>query len=192
MRELSGNLYFDALEFATKAHQGQTRKNGTVAYISHPIRVALLIMRYTTNDFLKSTGVSIDELLAAAMLHDTKEDCGVTHEQLTQLFGKTVSDLVDGVTSCSTTIKKVGKKTYLINKMIKMSKPELMLKLCDRLANVTDTPKPKYISDTLETVKMLKESRKDILDFNTVLDEIVQQCHYLQNKLCQEQLEKVY
>lgn len=76
-----------ALDFASRAHQGQRRKSGE-PFIEHPIATAeqLAIMR-------------IDAVtLAAALLHDVMEDCDVPFRELAQRFGTEVAMLVDAVT----------------------------------------------------------------------------------------------
>jgi GTP pyrophosphokinase len=80
-----------AYEFARMAHEGQRRASGE-PYIRHPVEVARILAER-----------SIDPAgLAAALLHDTIEDChGVQHERLSQEFGETVADLVEGVTKIS-------------------------------------------------------------------------------------------
>jgi GTP pyrophosphokinase len=76
-----------ALVFARKAHDGQVRKSGE-PFIEHPIATAtqLAEMRMDATT------------LAAALLHDVMEDCGVTFKQLEKEFGPEVARLVDGVT----------------------------------------------------------------------------------------------
>lgn len=76
-----------ALEFARKAHKGQVRKSGE-PYIEHPIATAMQLAEMR----LDAT------TLAAALLHDVMEDCGVTFQQLEKEFGPEVARLVDGVT----------------------------------------------------------------------------------------------
>lgn len=75
----------EAREFATKAHEGQVRKGTHRPYIVHPIEVAEIV-----------SGISKDkEVISAAFLHDTIEDCkGVTKELLANRFSKRVADLV--------------------------------------------------------------------------------------------------
>ena len=72
---------------ARDAHEGQTRSSGE-PYIIHPVAVARILAEMRL-DF---------ETLQAALLHDVIEDCDVTKEQLAELFGNTVADLVDGMT----------------------------------------------------------------------------------------------
>ena len=60
-----------AIEFATKAHEGQFRKGTRRPYIVHPIEVGDIVSTMTTDE----------EVISAAILHDTIEDCkGVTRE----------------------------------------------------------------------------------------------------------------
>lgn len=76
-----------ALEFAVRSHQGQFRKSGE-PFIEHPLATA----RQLAEMKLDAT------TLAAALLHDVIEDCGVTHGQLAARFGPEVAKLVEGVT----------------------------------------------------------------------------------------------
>ena len=79
-----------AVDFATKAHNGQKRKSGE-PYISHPIAVASTLIDW---------GMDIDSVLAG-VLHDTAEDTEATLERIETLFGADVAFLVDGVTKVS-------------------------------------------------------------------------------------------
>ncbi|GAA4859828.1 bifunctional (p)ppGpp synthetase/guanosine-3',5'-bis(diphosphate) 3'-pyrophosphohydrolase [Luteimonas vadosa] len=69
------------------AHAGQVRKSGE-PYITHPVAVAQVLAEQKVDA----------ETLVAAILHDTLEDTGLTHQALAEQFGETVADLVDGVT----------------------------------------------------------------------------------------------
>ncbi len=80
-------LVEDAYKFAAKAHQGQVRKSGD-PYIEHPLQVALTLAEL---QFDAST-------LAAALLHDVPENCGIPISELEAKFGSEVSKLVDGTT----------------------------------------------------------------------------------------------
>lgn len=75
----------EAIEFATKAHQGQFRKGTKRPYIVHPIEVADITATMTKDE----------EVISAAVLHDTIEDCaGVTKEILKSHFGDRVASIV--------------------------------------------------------------------------------------------------
>lgn len=79
-----------ALDHAAVWHRNQTRKypGVDVPYVSHVAGVAAILARHGFDD----------EVLAAGALHDVVEDCGVTHEELSRLFGARVADLVRAVT----------------------------------------------------------------------------------------------
>lgn len=80
-----------ALAFATTAHEGQKRKYTGAPYITHPKAVANLILDQRM----------ADEVVAAALLHDVIEDCGVTADTLRAEFGEAVARLVREVTDIS-------------------------------------------------------------------------------------------
>ena len=76
---------------AEEAHTGQVRSSGE-AYIQHPLAVARILVDLHMDD----------DTIVAAMLHDVLEDTqAVTREQLRDVFGQTVLDLVEGVTKLS-------------------------------------------------------------------------------------------
>ncbi|MEE8194274.1 MAG: HD domain-containing protein, partial [Dehalococcoidales bacterium] len=77
----------DAYRFALAAHEGQMRKSGE-PYLEHPLAVALTLAELQ----LDATA------LAAALLHDVSEDCGVPISQIKAKFGPVVAKLVDGTT----------------------------------------------------------------------------------------------
>lgn len=147
------------LHYAKKAHAGQTRSGGE-PYIVHPIRVAQTVAKFKRSH-------NIDELIAAAYLHDTIEDTGTTHEDLEKMFGGLVASLVKELTSDLEQIKKLGKKDYLAKKMAHdMSSYGLVIKLADRLDNVQDiatakSPKwrAKYKDETLHILDYIERNR---------------------------------
>ncbi|MBI3551843.1 MAG: HD domain-containing protein [Elusimicrobia bacterium] len=92
--QLTGR-FSKALTFARKAHAGQVRKGSKVPYLSHPMAVASIVLDY---------GGSEDEAIAA-LLHDTIEDCGATHEGLKKRFGAKVAGIVRDCSDSFTTPK---------------------------------------------------------------------------------------
>ena len=73
-----------ALQFAAEKHGSQYRKMSHLPYILHPMEVAVIA----------STMTQDEDVLVAALLHDTLEDTGVTEEDLRTLFGDRVTELV--------------------------------------------------------------------------------------------------
>lgn len=74
-----------AREFATKAHEGQFRKGTNRPYIVHPIEVGDIVSSMTQDA----------EVISAALLHDTIEDCEyVSRTLLAQEFSERVANMV--------------------------------------------------------------------------------------------------
>ncbi len=81
-------LINQAIVFATNAHDGQYRKFSAIPYIMHPMEVAAIIASMTPDE----------HIIAAGLLHDVVEDCGVQPEEIRTLFGPRVYALVMGET----------------------------------------------------------------------------------------------
>jgi guanosine-3',5'-bis(diphosphate) 3'-pyrophosphohydrolase len=79
-----------AFDYAASAHEGQRRMSGE-PYLEHPYQVALTL----ADQQLDATA------LAAALLHDVTEDCGISLKQIEDKFGPDVARLVDGVSKLS-------------------------------------------------------------------------------------------
>ena len=79
-------LLKSALDWAAVWHKDQKRKypGVDVPYISHVAGVASILSRHGFRE----------EVVAAGVLHDVMEDCGISHEELTAKFGSAVADLV--------------------------------------------------------------------------------------------------
>lgn len=87
---MSGLIY-KAKNFAERVHAAQTRKYSGEPYAVHLREVA---------GYCAEVGCR-DEVVAAAWLHDAKEDQGVTDSELRALFGDDVARLVEEVTDQS-------------------------------------------------------------------------------------------
>src|SRR5947208_220847 len=79
-----------AYDYAANAHNGQQRVSGD-PYIEHPLSAAITV----ANLQLDSSAV------AATLLHDVIEDCGVSGEEIGKEFGADVQSLVEGTTKLS-------------------------------------------------------------------------------------------
>ena len=77
-------LFDKAVIFACEKHSGQRRKLSDAPYFLHPMEVASIV----------GTMSDSQELLAAAVLHDTVEDTDTTFEEIRENFGRRVELLV--------------------------------------------------------------------------------------------------
>ena len=123
-------LIAQAYALAAAAHEGQTRKSGE-PYIHHPLSVARIVADLGLDDVT----------VAAALLHDSVEDTGVTLEQVARQFGDEVAAIVDGVTKLDRVQfdSKAAQQAASMRKMlVAMAKDlrVLMIKLADRLHNM--------------------------------------------------------
>ena len=140
-----------AYRFADEAHLGQLRKNGD-PYITHPIAVAAQCTEWKLDA----------QALMAALMHDAMEDCGVTKLELTERFGASVADLVDGLTK----LEKLEFDTREQNQaesfrkmLLAMAKDVrvILIKLADRTHNMRtmgDMPRSKWERISSETLEI--------------------------------------
>ncbi|MEE9258610.1 MAG: bifunctional (p)ppGpp synthetase/guanosine-3',5'-bis(diphosphate) 3'-pyrophosphohydrolase [Nitrospinaceae bacterium] len=124
------DVILDAYVYSAKAHRGQSRRSGE-AYFSHPVEVAhnLILLKMD------------EKTVAAGLLHDTIEDTLATGEEIQELFGEEVYQLVEGVTKISkmkfSSMEEKQAENY--RKMIlAMSKDirVVLIKLADRAHNL--------------------------------------------------------
>lgn len=120
----------EVIAFATERHRGQLRQDGQ-EYITHPLRVSELVAQYKPSQ-------NANILRAGAILHDVLEDTYTSYRELQDRFGEVVASLVMEVTSSTFMPKLVGKQIYLAHKMQYMSSYALIIKLADRLDNLSD------------------------------------------------------
>ena len=118
----------DAMEFATKAHEGQFRKGTRRPYIVHPIEVADIV----------STMTKDEEVICAAVLHDTLEDCrDITFDILKLRFGTRVAEMV-AQESEDKSLSWEERKGATIQRLGKASVEVQMIGLADKLSNMRD------------------------------------------------------
>ncbi|GHT82389.1 (p)ppGpp synthetase [Actinomycetota bacterium] len=116
-----------AYSFGRTAHDGQYRKSGEPFFV-HPIAVAQI---------LADLGMG-DQTIVAALLHDTIEDTDVSHQQVQDLFGESVANIVEGVTKLTKLEVGENADAETIRKMIVAMSHDirvLIVKLADRLHN---------------------------------------------------------
>ncbi len=121
-----------AICFAADRHSTQRRKGPRGApYINHLVEVASLI----SND----ADVQDRDTLIAAVLHDIVEDTATTLDEVTELFGARVRDLVAAVSSDkSLTIEE--RKRLILVQLGSAESPIKLIKLADLCSNVDSIP----------------------------------------------------
>jgi len=115
---------------ARDAHEGQTRSSGE-PYITHPVAVACILAEMRLDH----------ETLMAALLHDVIEDTPATYQDMEQLFGKSVAELVEGVSKLDKLKFRDKKEAQAENfrKMIMAMVQDIrviLIKLADRTHNM--------------------------------------------------------
>ena len=125
-------VFWDALDFATDAHDDQWRRSGD-AYILHPCSVARILA--------EEMDITDPEILAAALLHDTVEDVEeVTSDVVGKKFGSYVQAIVEGCTKVTHLSGSKQAHSQQVHRKIFSGaalRPEVMLvKLADRLHNL--------------------------------------------------------
>lgn len=119
-----------AYVYSMEAHGSQTRASGD-PYFMHPLEVA----RILTNYHLDTASI------ITALLHDTVEDTDATSEEISELFGEEVAQLVDGVTKLTQLELQSNRAKQAENfrkLLLAMSRDirVLLVKLADRLHNM--------------------------------------------------------
>ena len=138
-----------AYVFCAKVHQGQIRLSGE-PYLIHPMEVAAVLAELKLDVPTVVTG----------LLHDTLEDTLTTYEELVNVFGAEVANLVDGVTKISKIYFKTKEESQAENfrKMLLAMANDirvLLVKLADRLHNMRTLqyhPEPKQRTIAKETL----------------------------------------
>src|SRR5512143_93676 len=124
------DLIHKAYVFTAKVHHGQMRMSGD-PYLVHPLNVAFLLADWNLDE----------ETVATGLLHDTVEDTVATIEEVRELFGGSVAQLVDGVTKIGRVALSdaAAQKAESLRKMILAMGKDLrviLVKLADRLHNM--------------------------------------------------------
>jgi len=128
--DVNETLLNKAYVYAMRKHGGQKRASGD-PYFSHPLEVAAIL-----------TQMRLDEAtIAVALLHDTIEDTSATREEIDQLFGSDIGQLVEGLTKLNRLdfiSKKAVQAENLRKLLIAISQDirVLLVKLADRLHNM--------------------------------------------------------
>lgn len=149
-------LVLQALEFAAHKHRDHRRKDANASpYINHPIALANLLVN--------EAGVDDPEVLCAALLHDTIEDTDTTPEELTEVFGKSICDIVLEVTDDQALPKEMRKRLQVEHAAHASEKAKLV-KLADKICNVRDISVSAPLNWTLDRQQKYFDWAKEVVD----------------------------
>jgi RelA/SpoT family (p)ppGpp synthetase len=120
----------EAYRFSEAAHAGQKRQSGD-PYISHPLAVAEILAAWHLDG----------QTLMAALLHDVTEDTSVTKDEISDMFGRPVAELVDGVSKLDRIEFQSAEQVQAENfrkMLLAMARDVrvILIKLADRLHNM--------------------------------------------------------
>ena len=137
--------------YSARVHDGQVRLSGE-PYLSHPLEVASIL-----------SDMNLDVVsIAAGLLHDVIEDTSATEEDIKEMFGQDVLNIVSGVTKLSklTFRSSQARQAESIRKMILAMANDIrviLIKLADRLHNMrtlqfhnNEQKKKKIAQETLD------------------------------------------
>jgi hypothetical protein len=139
-----------ACEVAARCHQGQLRLSGD-PYITHPVAVATILAR------LDDAGEVDDQMLCAAILHDTVEDSPYTLAALGRDFGTGIAAMVAEHMALDRLGRRPGRRVTQVMATIASADARVVAtKLADRLHNM----------QTLQFLPQAKQVRKarEVLD----------------------------
>lgn len=151
------NKIIEAIRFAAKAHEGQLRKAGNIPFITHPIAVA---------GYVAMLPDSTEDMVVAAALHDTCEDCDITQSDIEDFFGMEVGRFVNELTNLYTN------KAYPLEmaRIKSISYEAKVIKLADRLHNLEsrglskDHLRKNYLPESLELVNAIGDACPDLAE----------------------------
>ena len=133
-----------AAGFAARKHQGQTRADNQTPYFSHVARVTLILSHVF--------GVDDEDILTAALLHDTLEDTATDYDEIASLFGTRVADDVVSLTKNVMLPKKDREEDY-VRRLSVASEAVMIAKMADLYDNLSDrihSPKLRKTASTAE------------------------------------------
>ena len=124
------DLFYETLDFAAGAHEGQYVPGHNYSYVVHLYGVCMEALRAAMIEPADS-----NLIMQCALLHDTMEDTPITLSILTDRFGSQVAEGVLALT------QQEGESTEnYLKKIVRQSKEIWMVKLADRIWNMHEPP----------------------------------------------------
>jgi guanosine-3',5'-bis(diphosphate) 3'-pyrophosphohydrolase len=148
-------LVLQAAAFAAEKHRNQRRKDEEASpYINHPIQLAYILVQADIEDPV---------VLAAALLHDTIEDTNTSLDELEIVFGYEIANIV---AECSDDkeLTKLERKQAQIDHAAHISPKARLVKLADKIANVSDINGAPPAGWSLERKREYYDWAKQVVD----------------------------
>ena len=148
-------IVLQAAAFAAEKHRILKRKDVEASpYINHPIQVAYILVQADIEDPI---------VLAAALLHDTIEDTNTTHDEIEIVFGHEIANIV---AECSDDkqLSKLERKQAQIDHAAGISHKAKLVKLADKIANVSDINGAPPAGWSLERKREYYDWSKQVVD----------------------------
>ena len=121
--------YARAVAYCCQQHEGTFRDDNKTPYAVHPIRVTEHLRRLAKEDD--------ENVLIAALLHDTVEDTGINFDDVANRFGEDVAALVSELTN-DNRLPKSKRRSQMMEHLNSLTPRAKRIKLADRLDNVCD------------------------------------------------------
>ncbi|MCU0721817.1 MAG: HD domain-containing protein [Pirellula sp.] len=158
-----------AMKFAAEKHTRQRRKNADATpYINHPIEVAEHLARVGN--------ISDEDVLIAALLHDTIEDTNTTFDEIERHFGTRVANIVMECTD-DKSLEKAERKHLQILNAPKKSAEAKCVKIADKTCNlasiIVDPPSGWSVQRQLDYFVWAEQVIQGLLGVNEPLDAYV-------------------
>lgn len=149
-------LIIKAIDFAADKHRGQSRKDAkNTPYINHPIALASLLVNYA--------GITDSNVIAAALLHDTIEDTDATVDDIEEIFGERIRDIVMEVTD-DKSLPSPERKRLQIEHAATLSYEAKLVKLADKISNLQDILTSPPVKWNLERKRKYFEWARAVID----------------------------
>lgn len=158
-----------AKEFAIMAHEGQKRKpEPDKDMIIHPIAVAEILEYYGYDE----------NVVSAGYLHDVVEDTKYNIEDINELFGSDIANLVSSATEPDKSLSWEERKMHTINEIKKMPLRNKLIVCSDKINNIEDLIKLLRIKG----MEVFKPFKRDYQSQLWYFENIYQSLIYNQNE----------
>ena len=171
-------LLIQAISFAARAHKGQKRKDDRTPYTSHPFRVCM-ILRHVFD-------VVDEEILSAAVLHDTVEDTTTDFDDIEEQFGHKIATWV-GILSKDKRMQEQEREAVYFEQLEKAPDEVKLIKIADVYDNILDSATAVSQGQVERTIK---KAEKYINNFGEENSEVIVKAITILESLIKEKTHK--